>query len=159
MTALRFLHEGNDKFTSCFHRDVKSANIVLKRNLSAQLIDCGLAKFISDDSTIQSSTGAKGTPGYSCPQYSQRGYGYTEACDIFSFGVVLTELITGRLQHDGVDFIMEYIDNDEDEARMIIEDIDPIFALKPKSCPEYTYRFCKSGIRVHASQDEKASNR
>ena len=130
MTALRFLHEGNDKFVSCCHRDIKSANIVLKQNLSAQLIDCGLAKLVTDDNSQVSSAGLKGTPGYICPEYLDHGEGYESGCDIFSFGVVLTELFTGKLQNHRTssksvfNFTREYIK--KKTPRNLVTDIDPM---------------------------------
>jgi serine/threonine protein kinase len=59
--AMRFLHKGNKEVRSCFRRDIKSANVVLKQDLTAQLIDCGLAKFEFDKtlSKGKSSTGVK----------------------------------------------------------------------------------------------------
>ena len=128
MTALRFLHEGNDKFVSCCHRDINSANIVLKQNLSAQLIDCGLAKFVSDDNSQISSAGVKGTPGYICPEYVNRGEGYETGCDIYSYGIVLTELFTGKLQNHETsmkskfNFSVEYIKSKR--PRCLVNDID-----------------------------------
>jgi serine/threonine protein kinase len=48
ITAICFLLKGNKLYEKCFHRDIKSAYIVLTRNLSAQLIDCGLAKLVQE---------------------------------------------------------------------------------------------------------------
>jgi serine/threonine protein kinase len=98
-TAIRFLHVGNQDISKCFHRDVKSANIVLKRDLTAQLVDCGIAKFVQDNRDSSSTFGFRGTPAYSCPLYSLNAIVYDESCDIYSFGVVLMELWTGMLQN------------------------------------------------------------
>jgi hypothetical protein len=46
---------------------------VNKRDFTAQLIDCGIAKFVKDDETNTTSTGIKSTPGYLCPEYSAGG--------------------------------------------------------------------------------------
>jgi serine/threonine protein kinase len=104
-TAICFLHKGSESegIDACFHRDIKSANICLKGDLTAQLIDCGLAKFVQDDKTrVSTSTSSKGTKGYTCPEYqSGEVTQYEAACDVFSFGVVMAELWTGKLQNSG----------------------------------------------------------
>jgi interleukin-1 receptor-associated kinase 4 len=99
-TALSYLHGGGDGVEACFHRDIKSANICLKRNFTAQLIDCGLAKFVFEDGSTPASSGKKkvGTPGYTCPLYDDDIIVYCDKCDVYSFGVVLIELIVGRVQ-------------------------------------------------------------
>ena len=65
MTAIQFLHIGDDQVSSCFHCDIKAANVVLKRDFTAQLIDCGMAKFGFDanDSHL------KRASGYLCSEY------------------------------------------------------------------------------------------
>ncbi|KAL7565906.1 hypothetical protein ACA910_021491 [Epithemia clementina (nom. ined.)] len=100
-TAIRFLHVGGSGITKCFHRDIKSANICLTRDLTAKVIDCGLAKFVTDEQTnVSISSCPKGTKGYTCPKYDSGVLlHYEEACDIFSFGVVMAELWTGKLQN------------------------------------------------------------
>ena len=57
IAAIRFLHVGNDGIASCWHGDIKSANIVLKRDFTAQLINCGLSKVVIDS---QLDTGVNG---------------------------------------------------------------------------------------------------
>jgi hypothetical protein len=71
--------------------------------LTAQLIDCGLAKFVQDGETgTSATTSRKGTRGYTCPDYeSGELMQYEAACDFFSFGVVMAELWTGQLQNSG----------------------------------------------------------
>jgi serine/threonine protein kinase len=87
ITAMRFLHGGNQQrnIKGCFHRDIKSANIVLKQDLTAQLIDCGLAKFVVDKAESSSTTGPKGTPGYICDRYQRGTIPFDEKCDVYSF--------------------------------------------------------------------------
>jgi serine/threonine protein kinase len=145
LTAIRFLHEGSkDKvITACFHRDVKSANIVIKRDFTAQLIDCGLAKFLNEEQTSMSTStivGIKGTPGYIDPEYVSTGE-YTAACDIYSFGVVLLELWTGRLQNHidesgcKFSFGQQYIRRRRDvsadvDAALDLDDLPPGFSTR-----------------------------
>ena len=102
--ALNYLH-CHDARGPAFHRDVKSPNVVLDLALSAKLIDCGLSKFIPDQQrhgTIMSTRGAiLGTPGYMCPKYARGGSEYDAKSENFSFGIVLLELLLGRLQGKG----------------------------------------------------------
>lgn len=108
-SALNYLHHNNTG-NRAFHRDVKSANIVLTSNYVAKLIDCGLSKFIpSDENTnhipVKSKTSQVfGTPGYQCTHYLRTSI-YEAKSEIFSFGIVLAEIFTGSLQgKDGIFF-------------------------------------------------------
>ncbi|KAL8143532.1 hypothetical protein V2J09_016564 [Rumex salicifolius] len=74
--------------------DIKSANILIDNAFEAKVADFGLAKLTSDNFT-HVSTRAMGTFGYLAPEYAASGK-LTEKSDVFSFGVVLLELITGR---------------------------------------------------------------
>ncbi|KAL6888505.1 hypothetical protein ACP4OV_009531 [Aristida adscensionis] len=76
------------------HRDVKSRNILLTRNLGAKIADFGLTKAFSDSRT-HITTEPAGTLGYLDPEY-YRSYHISEKSDVYSFGVVLLELITGH---------------------------------------------------------------
>ena len=122
--AIYFLNMGNaKKFPQTFHRDIKSANIGLTANLVPKLFDCGLAKFVDSGSGSNSSgrsllpslTGqCFGTPGYIDPKYSRDG-NYTAQSEVFSFGMVLLELITGRVQSivPGANLYEIFIENNE----------------------------------------------
>ncbi|MFQ6634183.1 hypothetical protein Gotur_011971 [Gossypium turneri] len=76
------------------HRDIKSANILLDNNFEAMVADFGLAK-LSTDNYTHVSTRVMGTFGYLAPEYASSGK-LTDRSDVFSFGVMLLELITGK---------------------------------------------------------------
>ncbi|CAK9237240.1 unnamed protein product, partial [Sphagnum troendelagicum] len=90
--GLAYLHE--DCNPRIIHRDIKASNILLDNNFEAQVADFGLAKLASDANT-HVTTRVMGTFGYLAPEYAASGK-LTEKSDVFSFGVVLLELITGR---------------------------------------------------------------
>ncbi|KAE8707391.1 Proline-rich receptor-like protein kinase PERK10 [Hibiscus syriacus] len=90
--GIAYLHEDCDP--RIIHRDIKSSNILLDDNFEARVSDFGLAKLALDANT-HVTTRVMGTFGYMAPEYASSGK-LTEKSDVFSFGVVLLELITGR---------------------------------------------------------------
>ncbi|KAF3789376.1 putative receptor-like protein kinase, partial [Nymphaea thermarum] len=91
--GLTYLHEGMD-FQIIF-RDLKTSNILLDEQWNAKLSDFGLARQGPGEGLSHVSTAVVGTIGYAAPEYLQTGR-LTAKSDIWSFGVVLYELITGR---------------------------------------------------------------
>ncbi|RLM93342.1 proline-rich receptor-like protein kinase PERK8 [Panicum miliaceum] len=90
--GIAYLHE--DCHPRIIHRDIKSSNILLDNNFEALVADFGLARLALDACT-HVTTRVMGTFGYLAPEYASSGK-LTERSDVFSFGVVLLELITGR---------------------------------------------------------------
>ncbi|PKA65172.1 Phytosulfokine receptor 1 [Apostasia shenzhenica] len=90
--GLAYLHESCRP--SILHRDIKSSNILLDEHFEAHLADFGLARLILPCDT-HVSTDLVGTLGYIPPEYSQASVA-TFKGDVYSFGMVLLELLTGR---------------------------------------------------------------
>ncbi|KAL0857373.1 hypothetical protein Bca101_062527 [Brassica carinata] len=90
--GLAYLHEDCNPKT--IHRDVKAANVLIDDSYEAKLADFGLAKCCLDNDT-HVSTRIMGTCGYLAPEYASSGK-LSDKSDVFSFGVMLLELITGR---------------------------------------------------------------
>ncbi|KAA8531863.1 hypothetical protein F0562_006420 [Nyssa sinensis] len=99
------------------HRDIKAANILLDNNYEAMVADFGLAKPSSDNFT-HVSTRVMGTFGYLAPEYASSGK-LSDKSDVFSYGVMLLELITGRRPVDPSGKIME--DSLVDWARPLLQ--------------------------------------
>ena len=133
--ALNYLH-CHDPRASAFHLDVKSANIVLDLALNPKLIDCGLSKLVQDQNThgtIMSTRGASlGMPGYMCPTYL-RTKNFDAKSEIYSLGMVLVELLLGRVQGvDDDDLFGIYIE----EETPISSDLDVRAGLLIPACAE-----------------------
>lgn len=99
--GLAFLHHNCSPHI--IHRDMKSSNVLLDENLEARVSDFGMARLMSAMDTHLSVSTLAGTPGYVPPEYYQSFRCSTKG-DVYSYGVVLLELLTGKRPTDSPDF-------------------------------------------------------
>ncbi|XP_008229707.2 PREDICTED: serine/threonine-protein kinase PBS1-like, partial [Prunus mume] len=93
--GLAYLHSSSDVGIPIVHRDFKSTNILLSANFEAKVSDFGLAKMMPEGQEIHVTARVLGTFGYFDPEYTSTGK-LTLQSDVYAFGVVLLELLTGR---------------------------------------------------------------
>ncbi|KAG5059188.1 hypothetical protein AAZX31_01G021900 [Glycine max] len=91
--GLHYLHKECPR--RIIHRDIKASNILLNENFEAEISDFGLAKWLPSKWTNHVVFPIEGTFGYLAPEYFMHGV-VDEKTDVFAFGVLLLELITGR---------------------------------------------------------------
>ncbi|KAM7271360.1 hypothetical protein ACFE04_030574 [Oxalis oulophora] len=132
-SGLAFLHDEAEP--PIVHRDVKASNVLLDGNFEPKIGDFGLAKLFPDNVT-HISTRVAGTVGYLAPEYALMGQ-LTKKADVFSFGVLLLELVSGRSSSKaafGEDLVVlvEWTWELKDEGRLL-EIVDPELAQYPEN--------------------------
>ncbi|PNS91413.2 hypothetical protein POPTR_019G094200v4 [Populus trichocarpa] len=108
--GLEYLHNGCKP--PIVHRDLKSSNILLTKNLHAKIADFGLSKAFATEGDSHVITVPAGTPGYIDPEFRASG-NLNKKSDVYSFGILLCELITGQPPlirgHQGHTHILQWV--------------------------------------------------
>ncbi|KAJ3689720.1 hypothetical protein LUZ61_018884 [Rhynchospora tenuis] len=122
--GLAFLHSAEKHV---IYRDFKASNILLDSNFNAKLSDFGLAKPGPTAGNTHVTTRVMGTYGYAAPEYVATGHLYVKS-DVYGFGVVLLEMLTGLRaldssrpsdQHNLVDWAKPYLSDRRKLARLL----------------------------------------
>ncbi|AES65186.1 malectin/receptor-like kinase family protein [Medicago truncatula] len=95
--GIAYLHEECQQ--RIIHYDIKPGNILLDTNFNPKVADFGLAKLCNRENTHITMSGGRGTPGYAAPELWMP-FPVTHKCDVYSFGILLFEIIGRRRNHD-----------------------------------------------------------
>ncbi|XP_011623105.1 probable serine/threonine-protein kinase PBL3 isoform X1 [Amborella trichopoda] len=151
--GLNYMHEPTKNIV---FRDFKSANILLDGNFNAKLSDFGWARDGPASDRTHVSTRAIGTLGYAAPEYHLNGH-LSHRCDVYSFGVMLLELLTGQLAHVAErkeTYLVEWTKSELKRNKKLNRIMDP--RLKDKFPEKEAYRLATVAIHcVHEEPDKR----
>ncbi|XP_078442336.1 putative serine/threonine-protein kinase PIX13 [Wolffia australiana] len=133
--GLAFLH-GSEK--QIIYRDFKASNILLDAHFNAKISDFGLAKHGPTGGESHVTTRVLGTYGYAAPEYMATGHLYVKS-DVYGFGVVLLEMMTGKRamdmarpsgQHNLVDWAKPFLCDRRKLARIMDSRLEGQYSSK-----------------------------
>lgn len=151
--GLLYLHEGCHR--RIIHRDIKASNILLTEDYQPQISDFGLAKWLPDKLTHHVVYPIEGTFGYMAPEYFMHGI-INEKTDVFAYGVLLLELVTGRKAVDSSRQSLVIWAKPLLDANNIKELVDP--SLGNEYDPEeMVYTLAVASLCIHHSSTSRPS--
>ncbi len=143
--ALAFAHKNH-----IIHRDVKPHNIMITPNGTAKITDFGIAKAVNAATIVDNTDGIIGSVHYFSPEQARGGY-VDEKSDIYSLGIVMYEMLTGRVPFDGdnpVNIALMHINGEMIPPSKLVDGVPPALEHIILKCTD------KYPVNRYASADE-----
>ncbi len=143
--ALAFAHKNH-----IIHRDVKPHNVMITPNGTAKITDFGIAKAVNAATIVDNTEGIIGSVHYFSPEQARGGY-VDEKSDIYSLGIVMYEMLTGRVPFDGdnpVNIALMHINGEMIPPSKLVEGVPPALEHIILKCTD------KYPVNRYASADE-----
>lgn len=143
--ALSFAHKNH-----IIHRDVKPHNVMITPNGTAKITDFGIAKAVNAATIVDNTDGIIGSVHYFSPEQARGGY-VDEKSDIYSLGIVMYEMLTGRVPFDGdnpVNIALMHINGEMVPPSRLVAGVPPALEHIIMKCTD------KYPVNRYASADE-----
>ena len=143
--ALAFAHKNH-----IIHRDVKPHNVIITPNGTAKITDFGIAKAVNAATIVDNTEGIIGSVHYFSPEQARGGY-VDEKSDIYSLGIVMYEMLTGRVPFDGdnpVNIALMHINGEMVPPSKLVDGVPPALEHIILKCTD------KYPVNRFASADE-----
>ena len=143
--ALAFAHKNH-----IIHRDVKPHNVMITPNGTAKITDFGIAKAVNSATIVDNTEGIIGSVHYFSPEQARGGY-VDEKSDIYSLGIVMYEMLTGKVPFDGdnpVNIALMHINGEMVPPSQVVSGVPPALEHIILKCTD------KYPVNRYASADE-----